>query len=45
MTTDMVDRVQFKKIEVLNYHVVNKIQEFNAKCYVRQKENTPDSFF
>jgi len=21
---------------------VNKIQEFNTKCFVRQRENTPD---
>lgn len=41
----MVDRVYFKHLRFSIYHVVNKIQEFNAKCYVRQKENTPDSFF
>ena len=38
MTTDMVDKVYVRKTEVLNVlDGVNKIQEFNTKCFVTWK--------
>lgn len=45
MTTGMVDRVYVKKTVSLMHHAVNKIQKFNTKCCVRQKENNPEPFF
>lgn len=45
MTTNMVDKVYVKKLSPLMNHAVNKTEEFNRKCCVREKDNTPDLFF
>lgn len=45
MATNMVDKIYVKKSSHVMKHAVNRVEEFNTKCCVREKDKTPYLFF